>query len=290
VLNRLYVARSTAITLVDLATGGPATSIGTISRGHAVLPLAGGTRLLVTSGNDASVRILDTATGKELVNIPVGKKPDAAILDETRKRVLVMNSVSGTISVIDVATATVVRTIQVKPALEYAAIANDGTLFVNDEDANEIETIDVDRGTMGQPIALPGCEGPTGLGYDAPHDRLISACGNGKAAIVDAHQRKVVAMLDIGHGADAVIVDAARRLAFIPGGEDGVLDILSLDGPGGIAVTDRVTTEIGARTGALDPATGALYLPTARMTPPAKPGARPSPVPGSFHIIVVRPA
>lgn len=285
--NKLYVARSNAVTVVDLATG-TASSLGMLQRGHAVVPLPGG-RLLATSGTDGTARFFNTADGAQLSSITVGKKPDAAILDATGKRAFVMNSDSGTVSVIDTATMAVTRTITAKPALEYAALVGE-ILFVNDEDLNELETIDVATGKLGKPIALTGCEGPTGLGYDAKNDRLISSCANGKAAIVDAKARKLAALVDIGKGPDAVIVDETRGLAFIPCGGDGVLDILSLASPKAVTRVGRVTTEAGARTGALDPVTGAVYLPTARFGAPAPSGGRPTPVAGSFHILVVKPS
>lgn len=286
--HRLYVARSASVTVADLGTGGQVTSWGEIARGHAVVPLPGN-RLLVTSGNDATVRFFDTGNGSQVASVAVGKKPDAAIFDAPRHRAFIMNSNSGTVSVMDTEKMAVTATITVKEALEFGALAKDGTLFVNDEDANEIEVIDVAGGKTGKPIAMPGCEGPTGLGYDAAHDRLISSCANGKAAIIDAKARKLLALVDIGKGADAVIMDDARRLAFIPCGGDGVLDILSLDAPAGAPRVGRVITEAGARTGALDPSTGIIYLPTAKYGAPAAAGQRPSIVPGSFHILIVKP-
>lgn len=285
--HRLYVARSGSVTVVDLASG-TATSIGAIQRGHAVVPLPGG-RLLVTSGNDATVRILDTADGHEQATIPVGKKPDAAIYDAATGHAYVMNAADGSVSVVDVAAMRVISTIQLKPGLEYAALGKDGTLYVNNEDANEIEVVDLRHGTVSTPIALAGCEEPSGLGYDAIHNRLISACANGKAAIVDVAHRRLIGLIDIGQGPDAVIMDTARRLALIPCGKDGVLDVLSLDGPRGVMRAGNIQTEVGARTGALDPSTGAVYLPTARFTPPAHPGDRPAAIPGSAHVVVVRP-
>jgi hypothetical protein len=106
--------------------------------------------------------------------------------------------------------------------------------------------------------------------------------------VVDAGTRREVALLDIGKGPDAVILDAARRLAFIPCGKSGTLTVLSL-ASGHVAVTGTVTTETGAKTGALDPRDGALYLPTARFGPPATPGARGVAIPGTFHIVTVKP-
>ncbi|WP_189676169.1 YncE family protein [Sphingomonas glacialis] len=283
----VYVARSNAVTVLEVATG-KVTSLGSVQRGHAVVPLSGG-RLLVTSGTDGTVRLYDLRSGAEMASIAVGKKPDAAILDPQKTHAYVMNADSGTVSVIDLATSKVSRTIPVKPALEYAAFGADGTLFVNNEEADQIETVDVARGVAGKAIALPGCKAPTGLGYDSAHDRLIASCANGKAAIVDARRRQLSALVDIGAGPDAVIMDEARGLAFIPCGKDGVLDILSLKGVR-VEAVGVVTTEVGARTGALDPKTGALYLPTAKFGAAAAGGGRPAMVPGSFHILVVKPA
>jgi YVTN family beta-propeller protein len=286
VAHRLYVARGNAVTAVDLASG-TVTSIGDVQRGHAVVPLAGG-HLLVTSG-DGTVRILNAADGRQIASLAVGKKPDAAILDASGARAFVMNSASGSVSVIDMAAIRVTRTIMLRPALEYAALAGT-TLFINNEDLGELETIDITTGKPGKAITLTGCEGPTGLGYDSQHGRLISACGNGKAAIVDAKAHKLLALLDIGKGPDAVIMDEARGLAFVPCGEDGVLDILSFVSPRGVTRVGRIRTEPGARTGAVDPATGTIYLPTARFGPPEHPGERPAAIPGSFHILVVKPS
>ncbi|MBN8815928.1 MAG: gluconolactonase [Sphingomonas sp.] len=285
--GRLFVARGDGVTMFNLKEG-ITTSWKGVARAHAVVPLRDG-RILVTSGNDATVRWFDVKSGQQTGSVAVGRKPDAAIADMIHHRVLVMNSADGTVSVVDADAMRVTRTIKLKPGLEYAAL--DGTtLFVNDEDSNEIEVTDLAANRPIAPIALNGCEGPTGIAYDAQHDTLIAACANGKAAIVDAKSRRLVKLIDIGRGPDAVIMDYRRRLAFIPCGRDGVLEILSLDAPGGVARVGRVTTEVGARTGALDPATGTIYLPTARFSAPASPAARPSAVPGSFHVLVVRPA
>jgi hypothetical protein len=200
-----------------------------------------------------------------------------------------MNVDAGTVSVLDVGAMKVLRTIAVKPALEYAALTPSGTLFVNDEDAGEMEAIDLARGMVAEAIAMPGCEAPSGLAFDGRSGRLIAACANGKAAVVDARRRTFLGLVDVGLGPNAVILDSERRLAFVPCGKDGVLDVLSLDGPA-VRRVGRVATAVGARTGALDPATGAVYLPTASFDPPTKPGGRPAPRPGTFRVLVVRPA
>jgi metal-dependent amidase/aminoacylase/carboxypeptidase family protein len=50
-----------------------------------------------------------------------------------------------------------------------------------------------------------------------------------------------------------------------------------------------VTTEVGARTAALDPVSGRVFLPSAKFQP-AQQGQRPAMVPGSAHLLVVGPS
>jgi YVTN family beta-propeller protein len=284
----LYVAHGDTVFAADLAHGAKARSFGTVAHAHAVVPIAGKPELLVTSGGDDTVRLFDTRSGKQLANIAVGTDPDAAFYMPSTGQAVVMNAKAGTVSVIDVAARKVVRTITLKPGLEFGQAGPGNTLFVNNEDENEIETADLATGKAGPSIALSGCTGPSGLAYDVKSGELISACDNGKAAVADARTHKLVKLLEIGAGPDAVILDAAHRLAFIPCGKSGTVTMIALDGAAGAHVIGTVKSETGARTGALDPGDGALYLPTARFAPPATPGARPAALPGSFHVVVMR--
>lgn len=282
----LFVAHDGVAMAVDLASG-KARTIGVFARAHAVVPLPGGL-LLVTSGRDDSVRLLTIAEGREIARIAVDKDPDAAFYDPKSRQAVVVNAKAGTIALIDPAARRVTRTIALKPGLEFAQLADDGTLFVNNEDLNEVETVDLASGKPGAAIAMPGCEGPTGLGYDPRTARLISACGNGVAVVIDAKARKVVGITGIGKGADAVIVDSARRLAYIPCGRDGVVEVFALDAADGPKHVATASSEAGARTGAVDPRTGWLYLPSASFRP-AEAGTRPAILPGTFRILVMGP-
>ncbi len=287
--HMLYVAHGDVAMAVDLAHGNAVRSLGMIARAHAVVPIPGTATLLVSSGRDDSVRLLDTGDGHEIAKIAVGSDPDAAFYDPASGHAVVMNAKGGTVSIIDVSARKVVGTITLKAGLEFGVMGEGKTLFVNNEDANEIETASLATNTPGSSVAMPGCEGPTGLGYDAATHQLISACANGKAVVVNAKTHKVVRLLDIGKGPDAVIMDTARRLAFIPCGRDGTISIVALDGTAGARVIGTITSEVGARTGALDPMTGNLYLPTARFGPPAAAGGRPVAIPGSFHVAIASP-
>lgn len=282
--RKLYVAHNDAVAVIDLATMRAAAPLGPVAHSHAVVPLA--TReLAVTSGGDDSVRFFDPARGTQSAGVAVDRKPDAAIVDAGTGHLLTMNAAAGTVAEIDVTAHRVVRTIRVKPGLEYPAIRG-RTLYINNEDANEIEVVDLAQGTVGKPIALPGCEGPTGLGLDASHARLVSACGNGVAAVVDLATGTLAQRVPIGRGPDAVMIDARRKVALIPAGQDGMLDVLDLSAAR-VTSKAKIKTAPGARTGAVDPVTGMVYLPTATLV--ASQGKRPGAAPGTFHILVLKP-
>jgi len=289
VAHRLFIARGANVMMVDLGHAGRVSVFGTVDRGHAAVPIPGRNRLLLTSGRDGRARIYDIGSGAPVADIAVGRNPDAAIWDARLAAVLVMNAADGTVSVVDPAHARVTRTIQLAAGLELAVLDEHGTLFVNNEETNQIHVVDPATGAVRTPIALAGCEGPTGLGYDRRSHRLIAACANGKAAIVDSVTGRLLQLVDIGHGPDGVAVDEVRGVAFIPCGRDGELDVIPLRGEGPLVVADRVRTEVGARTLALDPSTGTLYLPTARFGPPPAGGGRAPALPGSFHVLVVSP-
>jgi len=288
VAHRLYIAHGTAVTAVDLVTKAVTPALAPASRPHEVLPIPGSGLLLETDGGTGTARLLDAMTGAEKASIKVGENPDAAIWDAKRKLAIVMNAKSGTVMAIDPAKAAVVGTVTLAPGLEFAAFDKKGLLYVNNEDRNQIAVVDLDTMAALGWIDLKGCEEPSGMAYAPTADRIVSACANGVAAVVDPGKRKLVATLPIGKGPDAVIGDPKRQRLFIPSGGAGTLAVLA-ETPGKIGLLGTVPTMVSARTGAVDPNDGKVYLPAAEMQPPATPGARRQMVPGSFRLIVVSP-
>ena len=284
--DRVLVARGAAVSVVDLGAGS-ARDIGKVSRGHAALAVPGTNEVAVTSGQENALLLLDAGDGHEIARVAVGQNPDAAFWDAASRQVVVMNARDGTVSFVNPAAAKVVRTITVKPALELAVMVGPQMLAINDEDASELELVDLKAGKALAPLKLTGCEGPTGLAYDAADHLSLSACANGVAAVVDLTTRKVLKLLPIGQGPDGALYDAKRKRFLVPCGRSGTLAVFSVHGKA-VTPAGTVTTEVSARTATLDPATGTVFLPSAKFQP-AQQGQRPAMVPGSAHLLVVRP-
>jgi len=108
--------------------------------------------------------------------------------------------------------------------------------------------------------------------------------------MLDSDTGKVVAKVPIGAGVDACAFDDATQLVFASCG-DGTLTIVRRETPDKLTVVQTLTTEPGARTMALDPATHRIYTCTAKIAPELtspSPGEhrRPNYVPDTFHVLV----
>lgn len=282
--GRLLVAHGQDVLVIDPAAPS-VRAIGALAGAHGVVALPGGDRVLVSSGKDDSVRILDAGSGGEIARIAVAADPDAAILSADGGTAYVMGAKAGAVSVIDLATMKETARIALKPGLEVPVIVGT-TLAVNDEEASEIEFADLTTGKATGSLPLTGCEGPTGMAYDADDGLSLSACANGKAALVDIARRRIVALVPIGQGPDTAIWDGAHHRFLVPCGRSGTLSIVTM--AGGKPTVTAVATAASARTAAYDPASGRLYLPAANFAP-ATGAARPAMLPGSFRIVVMAP-
>lgn len=286
--NRLYVAHGDAVMTVDLASR-TARSLATARHAHQVLPIPGTDEIFETDGDTGLTRFLSARNGAVIAEVPTGAKPDAAFFDAVTGLVVVMNAGDGTLALIDPKSHRLAGKITVGGGLEFGVADGKGGAFVNIEDRNALVAVDLRTRRVTKTIALTGCEGPTGLALIGHGTRLISACANHVVVVTDPQTGKVLASLPIGADPDAVLVDEARQRAFIPCGGDGTLAVLDISDADHIRLLGSVATQVGAKTGALDPRDGRIYLPTATLAPP-EPGAhRGKPIPGSFVILVLAP-
>ncbi|CAN5305468.1 hypothetical protein BH11PSE2_BH11PSE2_08370 [soil metagenome] len=286
--RKIYVSKGNVVIVADADNGGPATALATPAvRSHAAVPLEGD-RLLITNGGANTVTIVKAADGSVLATIPTGANPDAAIYDPKSGLAFAMAHGGGGVTFIDPKTQKAVGEVMIGGDLEFAAVDGRERLYVNVENKNQIAVIDIKSRTVVGRFELAGCDAPTGLAYVAKSDLLVVAC-SGLADILHAADGTVAAALKIGPGADAVILDVGRSLAFIPSGGDGTLAVINVADAKAVKLVQTVTTQRGARTGTVDPKTGRLYLPTAKYAAAATPGGRPTIQPGSFELLVVGP-
>ncbi|MBV8637045.1 MAG: YncE family protein, partial [Candidatus Eremiobacteraeota bacterium] len=219
------------------------------------------------------------------------KNPDGIAYDPVTKRVLTCNGGSNDATVIDAQTDRVVATIPLGGRPEFPAVDGKGMVYDNLESTSEIVAIDARTAKIVKRFPLGSCKNPSGLSMDEAHRRLFTAC-QGEMGIVDADSGSVIATVPTGAGTDATRFDANTGFAFASNGRAATLTVVHEDDPGHFSVAQNAQTVAGARTMALDPANGNVFLVTAKLI--ENPNAtsyrdRYKVVPGTFELLVVSP-
>jgi YVTN family beta-propeller protein len=287
--HRLFIARSTRVMVVDLASGQLSAEIVNTPGVHGVALVPDAGQGYASNGRESTVTVFDLKDLHEIARIKVGDTPDAIVYDPFSKRVFTFNAKSKDTTAIDAATGKVAGTIPLGGKPEFSVSDGKGHMYVNNEDKSEIVEFDPQALKETHRWKLTGCESPSGLAMDRKNRRLFAGCDNKKMAVMNADTGAVITTLAIGDGVDANAFDPETMLAFSSNGE-GNLTVVHEDSPDKFTVVESVPTEKGARTMALDPETHKVYVVTAKFGPAPAPTAdaphpRPSILPNSFEVI-----
>lgn len=285
--RRLFVARGNGVFKLDVDTGLMDPRVVPGSEGRAVTILPGGDQVLTTVAGYSAAILFAADDGKVSKMFKLRQPPDAAVWEPVGKRFWVMGG-SGEVTLIDPAALEATGVVDLGEELEFAVTDGKGHVFVNATESATIIAVDAASRKIIGHWKMEGCEDPSGLAYSEAADALLSVCANKMLKVLDAHTGSELATIAVGAGADAVIYDNATRRAYVPSAFDGLLTVVRVDGPRAIKVLEQVPTQIGTRTGAIDPKTGTLYLPTARFGPLNKLGW-PEALPGTVQLLVMRP-
>jgi DNA-binding beta-propeller fold protein YncE len=283
--HRLYASHATKIIVADTETGAIVGEISDTAGVHGFALAPGLGRGFTSNGRANSSSIVDLKTLKPLGTVPTGANPDSIRYLAERKEVWTFNHTGGSITAFDPITAKVIATIDVGGELEEAVEDPSAhRVYVNVEDKGALAVVDTLSHALVATWPL-GCEGPTGLAFDAKNHVLLSAC-DGKMALTDSRSGKSLGSFPIAGGVDGNGFDPATRLAFASSGT-GVLTIAHEDAPGRFSVVQTVMTRRTGRTMWLDPASHRVYVPVGDTTPGGN--GRPQVAPNSMKILVLAP-
>jgi DNA-binding beta-propeller fold protein YncE len=292
--HKLYLAQG-GVTALDLTTGtvsggfvaGHSThGLAVLSDGHVAVDDSAANTITVFDGTGHVLKTIDmrsqnTGRGEHVL--------DALLLEPKSGLLVAANGESGLLLLIDVQQGAVVGKIPVGGELEAGAANGKGLVYINVETKGkpEIAVIDVASRRVVSRMALPGCDGPTGLAYDQPLQLVISVCDNGTLHFLGSDGGREIVSLPVGKGADGVMLDSQRRRVFTAGAKSGTLSVVALRGVNDIALIQTLPTQRGTRLGAVDLASGNVYLPGAKFGPPKPPSPYPTVLPDSFEFLQV---
>lgn len=266
ILNRVYVTHGQTVTVVDASSG---TLIGHIEG------ITGSTHGIAsvhelgkgyTTDSEAGIAIsFDLNTLKIIHRIKAEPDADGILFDPPSGHVFAIDGDSGKVTIIDPKTDTVITTVDGGGGLEYGVSGENGKFYVSGADKNDIVRIDTAKNVVDAHWPTPGCQSPHGMAMDRSNAVLFVSCrANNVMAIVDARTGAVLTYLAIGKYTDDAEFDPNRGLAF-SSNREGTLSIIAEKSPTHFVLMPEVTTPLGARTMALNPENGRIFLVTADL-------------------------
>jgi YVTN family beta-propeller protein len=291
--KRLFVSRSTRVDVISTDSGKVTGSIPNTLGVHGIALAEDTKRGYTSNGKADSVTVFDSDSLAVIREVKLAAhNPDAILYEPVGKHIFTFNGKSKDVTVLDASSLEVVATLAVPDKPEFAVDDGNGHIFVNIEsEAGQMTVIDSRKLSVIRTFPLPGCASPSGLAIDKAHHRLFSVCDGKIMVVTDADTGKQIARVPVGDGPDAAAFDPKRGLAFSSNG-DGTLTVVREESADRYSVQATVPTQRGARTMALDPATGKVYVVTADFGPPPaatpeQPHPRPVPVPDTFTVLVI---
>jgi DNA-binding beta-propeller fold protein YncE len=300
--TRLYVSHATEVVVIDTAND---KVVGRIAAGpgvHGIAVVPALNRVYITNGRGANpdgslgnVSVVDAKTLETLSRVPTGLGPDAILYEPKHKEIYSFNHAGKSVTTFDAASGKVSSTIPLAGVAEFGQVDGDRA-FVNIEDKDSIDVIDIDKHAVVGHWPVAPAESPTGMALDAANHRLF--VGGGKAVVmIDDRTGKVMASAPICDGTDATAYDPSAKLVFVSC-SDGKVTIAHVEAPDALKVVQTLETAPRSRTMTIDPATRKIYLAAISLQPPdpaAPPpaagqrGRGPAPVPDSFKVLVFGP-
>ena len=293
--SRVYVAHGDHVTVVDPEKGAVIGTIGPILGGtHGTAVATRADVGFTDDGKDGTVSVFDPKSFAILKTIKTEPGADGIEFDSASGHVFVINGDAKTITVIDPAKKSVVATIAVGAGLEAAVADGSGKVFVDGVEDHDMIVIDARSNSVLKHFPMPTCERPHGIAIDPKTHRVFATCANKVMVVLDADTGRNIATLPIGAMNDGAVFDPVRKRVISANGE-GTLTVVAEKDADHFDVIATVPTLRSARTIAVDPANGRLFLAAADVdstAPPIPPEGRPRVTykKGSAKLLVFEPS
>ncbi len=258
--HRVYISHGDHLNVVDGRSGDKIGEVDGFPGGtHGIAIVHSVGRGYTDDGQAGEAGSFDLKTLKVIKKIKAEDDADGMVYDPASGHVFVVDSDPGHLTVIDPKTDTAVATIDAGGKLEFAVVDGRGNLYASGEAKREIVHVDTRTNEVKAHWAEPMCESPHGLAIDVKSRRLFQSCRNSTLVVMNADDGNIVTTLPIGSGTDAAKFDSKRNRIF-SSNFDGTLTVIAEKGPDSYEVLGNVPTAQGARTMAVDPESGRLYL------------------------------
>ena len=204
------------------------------------------------------VAVVDSKTLEITSKIKIPGPSDAVVFDPKNHCLYVDNDDGTSVFVIDTTTEKITSTVTIPEAPEYVVYdAVSDRIFQNIKSSDQVLVIDPASNTIKERWPTAPAVKPHGLALDAVTHRLFVAGNNGKLAVIDSANGKVITSVDIAAGVDQIVFDAGNRRVYCAA-SGGVISVVQETAEGAKQL-GNVKTGVKAHTLTVDPKTHAVW-------------------------------
>jgi DNA-binding beta-propeller fold protein YncE len=284
-MEKLYVSHGDRVHVIDLVTESPVIEWTGLSKVHGISLGKAEKKVYIANTGLNNVVIYSSADWSKIttVELPEGKKPDCILFDKYSQKAFVFCGESKNAFVIDGKTDKVVATIDLGGKPEFACTDDQGFIYNNIEDTNEIVVVDVKNYKVVKRFSLAPDKAPTGITIDVKNNLLMTTCEESKNMVVLSTTGNRISTVPIGEKTDGIVYEKDLGLLITSngGGTATIIKQLSVDK---YDVIQTVNTQRGLKTIVHRGSTHRFYLSGADLQADGK-----TPVPGTFGVFVYGP-
>jgi len=260
--ERLFVCAlgNNTVEVVDLRKGERIHSITGLGSPQGILYIPDLDRLFVANDKGGVLKIYDGKSFQQISELNLKDDADNVRYDDATKKVYVGFG-SGGIAIVNATDGKQIGSIKLSAHPEAFELEKNGRrIFVNVPDSRHVAVIDRDKGEVIAKWQTDLAFGNFPMALDEANHRLFVGCRlPSKLVVLNTESGKLVTKIDISGDPDEVFYDSKHHRIYIICGA-GKINILDRIDPNTYAVSTKIDTTDGARTGLFVPERHGLFV------------------------------
>jgi len=216
-------------------------------------------KYFVSVSREKMVAVVDSQTLEKTGEVKLDGPADAIVLDPKNHCLYVCHDNETHLWVVDTKAEKVVASIEIPAGPEFVIYDPDSDrIFQNIKSNDSLLAIDPGSNTVKQHWNTAPAKKPHGLAIDTATKRLFCAGQNGKLAVIDSKNGKMIGEADIDTGIDQIAFDQDKKRVYCASSKGSVSVVEETeDGAKSLGI---IKTAPGAKTIAVDPKTHAVWI------------------------------
>lgn len=218
-----------------------------------------GGKYYVGVSKEKTLITIDAKTLEKTGEVALSGPADDALFNRKNGLVYVCHDDGKDVWVIDPATGKINASIEIGEAPEVLCYdAGADRIYQNIKSTSVVSVIDPATNKVEHDWAVAPATGPHGLALDGNIHRLFVAGANGKLAVLDTTNGKMISDLTLPSGVDQISIDPALKLIYCPSSK-GTLSVFR-ETESGAELAGEIAIAKGCHSIAVDPQTHAVWI------------------------------